>query len=355
MMDWQADRPPWRTLAARMALVLAALATSVRVDAADETEAAPVGARVILRSSDAALKLGDKVVARGDIHRVYRVETAEGPWLWLVAGAVRGWASAADVIAFDRALQYFTTELRKDPRNTWAYQMRGLIWYDLQDYDKAIADEDEAIALAPSDALAYHNRGNAYFAKRDYLKAIADYNEATRLDPRDAGTYETRALAWAAQREYDLAIADLNEALRLDPEGASKYRRRARAWAALHQYEHALADYDRALERAPDDAEALIGRAWIWATCPEDARRAGAKAMAEATRACTLSGWKDPHALGTLAAAAAETGDFAAAVKWQSRAVELFPKDDPQRAAHQSRLAAYQSGKPWREAPAAAR
>ena len=45
------------------------------------------------------------------------------------------------------------------------------------DYDRAIADYDEAIRLDPKIAAA---RGNAYCAKGDFNDAIMDYDEVKR-------------------------------------------------------------------------------------------------------------------------------------------------------------------------------
>jgi tetratricopeptide (TPR) repeat protein len=318
---------------------------------AEGADAPQIGTRVILRSRETALKVGSSIVARGDIHRVYQVERSSGPWLWLVADDARGWAKASDVIPFDQALDHFAAEIRDKPQSAWAYQMRGLIRFDRKEYDKAIADNDEAIRLDPSDALAYYNRGNAFFAKHEYALAISDYNEAVKRAPRDVDSYLSRARAWLALNEHDLAIADLNEAIRLNPGELSNYRLRAQTWLVLHQYERALEDYDRILQMAPDDAAAHNGRAWIWATCAEEKLRSGTKAISEATRACMLSGWKDPYGLGTLAAAYAEAGDFLNAVTWQSRALERFAQDDPGLEDHRRRLALYQEKKPWRDAP----
>lgn len=41
--------------------------------------------------------------------------------------------------------------------------------------------------------------------------------------------------------------------------------------------------------------------------------------MEYATRACELSQWKKPNAIDTLAVAAADTGDFKTAVKWEAK------------------------------------
>ena len=64
---------------------------------------------------------------------------------------------------------------------------------------------------------AYHNRGKAWSEKGDYDKAIADYNEAIRLDPKFAIAYHNRGGAWGSKGDYDKAIADYNEVIRLDP------------------------------------------------------------------------------------------------------------------------------------------
>ena len=42
-----------------------------------------------------------------------------------------------------------------------------------QDYDRAIADYNEAIRLNPKDAIYYANRGNSYARKQDDDRAMA--------------------------------------------------------------------------------------------------------------------------------------------------------------------------------------
>jgi len=73
------------------------------------------------------------------------------------------------------------------------------------------------------------------------------------------------------------------------------------------------------------------------------------RAVADATTTCKLTDWKTGRDLDTLAAARAEAGDFNAAVKWQSQAIERVAFHD--KAEFQSCLALYKTYKRCREEP----
>ena len=118
---------------------------------------------------------------------------------------------------------------------------------------------------------------------------------------------------------------------------------------ARKEYGRAIADYDRAIRLDPNDARAHNSRAWIQATCPDAKFRDGKTAVESATKACELSGWKAPSHIDTLAAAYAEAGGFDAAVKWQSRAIELA-SDPKEKDDDRTRLELYRAKKPYRGA-----
>jgi tetratricopeptide (TPR) repeat protein len=66
----------------------------------------------------------------------------------------------------------------------------------------------------------------------------------------------------------------------------------------------------------------LNGLAWLQATYPSPVIRDGNEAVRNATKACQLGGGNEAAFLDTLAAAYAETGDFEAAVREETRAID---------------------------------
>jgi Zn-dependent protease with chaperone function len=101
----------------------------------------------------------------------------------------------------------------------------------------------------------------------------------------------------------------------------------------------------------PELAQANNILAWILATSPQDGLRDGARATRLAFAACELTEWRNAAYIDTLAAAHAETKNFAEAVRWQAKALELPDFQGTVRAEAQSRLALFESGRPYREPP----
>jgi TPR repeat protein len=102
------------------------------------------------------------------------------------------------------------------------------------------------------------------------------------------------------------------------------------------------------------DSRGMNDYAWLLATHPDPAARDGRRAVLLAQRALALT--RSSTVLDTLAAAHAETGAFATAVTTQEAAIAMAreePMSDSARARLlvelESHLAAFRSGRPWRE------
>jgi len=96
-----------------------------------------------------------------------------------------------------------------DPEN---YYQRGAAYIHKRQYDKAIADLNQAITLNPKYAKAFNDRGLTYIRKRQYDRAISDFNKAIGIDPKYDKAYNNRALAHAYIGKYDQAWVDVHHA-----------------------------------------------------------------------------------------------------------------------------------------------
>jgi tetratricopeptide (TPR) repeat protein len=225
----------------------------------------------------------------------------------------------------DAAIAHYDWAIRIDPNHALAWNDRGLGWDLKGEYDKAVADLNEAIRLNPRSAKAFNNRGYTWLYKGDSDKALADLDEAIRLDPRQSLAFNNRGLAWFGKGDLTKAINDFDEAIRLDPAPALTHSNRGMAKLSTGQYSEAIADLDQALRLDPNNVEACNNLAWLQATCSDSRYRNGKAAVLHATEACELSAWSNSNHLSTLAAAYAETGDFASAVKWMEKSIAIGP------------------------------
>ncbi|WP_258594933.1 tetratricopeptide repeat protein [Mesorhizobium sp. AR07] len=104
-----------------------------------------------------------------------------------------------------------------------AYFKRGIAWDDKRDYDRAIADYDQAVSLDPNEPEAYYNRGTTWFNKGDSDRAIIDFDQAINLNPQYTKSYLNRGTAWFKKGDDKHAIADFDKTISLDPSLADAF------------------------------------------------------------------------------------------------------------------------------------
>ena len=180
-------------------------------------------------------------------------------------------------------------------------------------------------------------------------EAFAEFQKSLRIRPKDAGTHFYMGLYQAKHGQTDEAIRHLRLSLRLVPENPGAEANLGLALASQGRTTEARLHYRKALEYDPDFVEAQNDLAWTLATDADAAKRNGTEALALAQRACDATNHKDATFLDTLAAADAETGRFADAVRWAQAALALADRDPALKKDVAERLAAYEQGKPWHE------
>jgi serine/threonine protein kinase/tetratricopeptide (TPR) repeat protein len=164
---------------------------------------------------------------------------------------------------FDRALEDLTKAVNLDPKNANFLYSRGQVHFLNKDFNKAIVDFTETLEIT-KDRETYYSRGYAYNEKgvKDgdiemYNRAIRDLNEALELSPNYVPALYVRGVAYQNKAKkakdeklFDLAIADFSKALELQPKHANALYGRGLAYRAKGQ--KALGDADVKKARAID-------------------------------------------------------------------------------------------------------
>lgn len=133
----------------------------------------------------------------------------------------------------------------------------------------------------------------------------------------------------------------------LDKTGRPEEAEQSRS-EALQVYEQTADQFRKNAEGG--DVGAMDGLAWLLATCPHSKVRDGSRALDLAKQAVAMTNRTNGVYLDTLAAACAEAGQFAEAVRIQEEAMILLRTDEEEGVnAYASRLKLYESSRPFRE------
>lgn len=246
-----------------------------------------IGSRVIARSPEMKLQVGNRPVGEALGETVLVVERVRGDWLWVG----RGWIRTDDVVPVEDASVGYMNRLIRFI-NQPAPVARS------SDLKRALDDSDAALRLSPNDAYLYGLRASIRRMQGDDDGARLDLRKMIEVSPQDAATMLMN-LGFAAQQRDDYSYA---VELYLRVFGTRNLPSRHKAWTHLQLAE-------------------------IWAECSNERFRDGRRAVDAATKACELTNWKSPEALTVLASGYAQCGDFRQAAQWQAKAIELPPTE----------------------------
>lgn len=101
--------------------------------------------------------------------------------------------------------------------NAGFFAERAAEYVDLDQYDLAMKDANEAIRLDAKLSDAYDRRAFCYAMSDQMDKAVADYTTAIKLNPKSPMPYHNRAIAYRKQGKFKEANADMQQYIKLRP------------------------------------------------------------------------------------------------------------------------------------------
>lgn len=205
----------------------------------------------------------------------------------------------------EKALEDANKAIDLNYKNKGAYFVRGMIYGQMRNFEKALKDYTHIIKLGDSSyrIVALRERASIYFITNEEGKAIRDYTEIIESDSLDFKTYVSRGLTklrhdvyieysdsiriasenpekyndffkyfnivYPIDKEkpimYDTrgAIQDFNKAIKINPDYDYAYSIRAKVYMELNLMEKALSDINKAI-KLRERSEYYVTRANIY-------------------------------------------------------------------------------------------
>lgn len=111
-------------------------------------------------------------------------------------------------------------------------------------------------------SLVYNHRGMAYFGLSDYPRAVRDFTKSVSYDPKNVRGYNNRALSFRVLKRYDQSLADYDRSINLNPCLIDGFWGRAQTLYEMKLYSQSLSDCEKVLSIQSDfaPAQSLIKR-----------------------------------------------------------------------------------------------
>ena len=153
---------------------------------------------------------------------------------------------------YEKAIENCDDAIKLNPNNQEYFAMNGLCYYELEEYEKAIDYYWKAICLNPNIQQYFAMSGFCYYKLEEYEKAIENFDDAIKLE-EDEDWFFLRGLCYYELDEYEKAIENLDNAISFNPEDVRYFYYRGLSLYFLDEEEKAIENFDIAISFNPED------------------------------------------------------------------------------------------------------
>ncbi len=152
-----------------------------------------------------------------------------------------------------RAIDLFNRSMEGDTVFVQAYLNRGLAYFDLGEYDRAVSDIEVVVEKRPENVYLLHYINGVAYAKRGLLKESAScFDVAVRHNKDFAPLYMWRGLVAKEMEHEQKAVENFRKSYELDPEQVFLLTEISDIYYKIRDYQSALYWLRRAAQEGAD-------------------------------------------------------------------------------------------------------
>jgi len=148
---------------------------------------------------------------------------------------------------WNNSISFYSHIIRYVP-TAKAYTNRGVALFDLNSYDLALVDFNNAIKINPDSFAAYNNRGLIYMKKDQNQFAFDDFQKAIEINLECASCYNNKGTLYKKIGQLDKSIVNFTKAIEYDQKFAAAYENRGNTYFKMGLYDLANLDFDKVIE-----------------------------------------------------------------------------------------------------------
>jgi tetratricopeptide (TPR) repeat protein len=160
---------------------------------------------------------------------------------------------------YPKAFENINTVLRQDAFNPEGYYLKGLVYKDIKDTNKAISSFQTVLNVAPDYRDAAIQLGQLYTQKGNNL-GLQYYETAFKLDTTDVFPIYARGMYHQGREEWEAAKAEYTRAIEHDVQYADAYFSMGFVLLQQDSLEKARRQFDHVTRIEPTNARAYYNR-----------------------------------------------------------------------------------------------
>ncbi len=155
----------------------------------------------------------------------------------------------------EKVIGLFRQAIQKDSEFWEAYYNLGIVYFNAENYPKALEQFNKVISALPNFSKPYYGRGLIYLKQGNYDLALKDFKRVEEINPNDYQAHYYIGRVLRKQQKFVEAEKSLKKATEINPDFAPSYFEWGNVYYDQKNYRKAIEYYRSAAELDPNNYE----------------------------------------------------------------------------------------------------